>query len=119
MNLLTVLLSVVIAAQATPEPRAADLVGPLTRTYGDCVASSARRLEPSGETADSVARSSLVACAKERDEVRFMVKVVSRQDGRDEDFAQEVARRVMEGFDARITADTVLLVTTIRADRLR
>ena len=104
------------AAQAEPEVSLEELMSAAMTEYTGCLKATARRLEPSGEPAASVAESAFTACAKERGDVLLVVRVHAiRRQGISEDRAPSVARGAMTQVDDALKREVILEVTEQRA----
>ena len=87
--------------------------------YHSCVLSEARRLEVSGDTADSVVAASLTSCASaRRDLLQISIPVLVIEQDLEADQTSAFVATFMNGLDDAVRSDARLAVIDARATRI-
>lgn len=111
-------LTLAVQQPADREPELWALVGQASRLLGECIVDNAQKLEPSGETADTVAEAAVGECRKER-ELAHRAIAMHTMINRDlsEGRASATADRALSTWEADYRSQAVREVVRIRAAR--
>lgn len=112
---MTVLISLLLALQATPAVATPSGSTPLIRAIRACMDAAVTDLEPSGEAAPVIAEAARTSCESERG----ALENYARSRGATLEAADTIAGRVMRELDEQMRSNAVLQVTEIRAGRRR
>ncbi|QTN18662.1 hypothetical protein HZ989_10410 [Brevundimonas sp. AJA228-03] len=86
--------------------------------YHDCVSSEARRLEPSGDAADSVVEAAMTSCAQERrDLLQISIPVLIIEHDLQEGQTSRAITTFMNGLDDGVRSAARLAVIEARTAR--